>query len=259
MSEQKPETSSLPLVSIITVVFNGADTIEKTIQSVIRQTYPRIEYIIIDGGSKDNTLSIIQKYGSHIAFWLSEPDKGLYDAMNKGIAHAHGRYLWFINSGDLIHDDHTLSDILEHPGPYPDIYYGDTVIIDENGRELGERRLRPPKVLDWKSFRMGMLVCHQSILVSKKIAEKYNLIYKSSADFDWVIRALQKAGSINNTHLPLSRFLQGGMTKTKHSRALKERFLIMKHYYGLVSTLFFHGCILVRALVQVFHRKKSAG
>ncbi|MDP4228581.1 MAG: glycosyltransferase, partial [Bacteroidota bacterium] len=72
MSEQKPETSSLPLVSLITVVFNGGGTIEKTIQSVIRQTYPRIEYIIIDGGSKDNTLNIIQKYGSHIAFWLSE-------------------------------------------------------------------------------------------------------------------------------------------------------------------------------------------
>lgn len=259
MSEQKPETSSLPLVSIITVVFNGGVTIEKTIQSVIRQTYPRIEYIIIDGGSKDNTLNIIQRYGSHIAFWLSEPDKGLYDAMNKGIEHAHGRYLWFINSGDLIDDENTLSQILEHPAPFSDIYYGDTVIIDEEGRQLGKRRLRPPKELDWKSFRMGMLVCHQSVLVSKGIAGKYNLLYKSSADFDWVIRALQKAGSITNTHLVLSRFLQGGMTKTRHSRALKERFLIMKNYYGLVSTLFFHGCILVRAMVQVFNRKKSAG
>ncbi len=122
MSEWIP--GSLPRVSVITVVYNGEAFLERTIQSVINQTYPAIEYIIIDGGSKDGTVAIIQKYQHNIAYWVSEPDRGLYDAMNKGLAVATGEYVLFLNAGDTFFDNHTLQNVFIHWQPNVDIFYG---------------------------------------------------------------------------------------------------------------------------------------
>ena len=101
-----------PKISVITVVYNSVSYIERTIQSVLSQTYPHIEYIIIDGGSGDGTTEIIKKYSGSLAYWVSEPDKGLYDAMNKGLAKATGEFVWFINSGDEISGSKTDSDMI---------------------------------------------------------------------------------------------------------------------------------------------------
>ncbi|MFH0761601.1 MAG: glycosyltransferase family 2 protein [Bacteroidota bacterium] len=224
LNGQAPEqVAGKPLVSVITVVFNSVNLLEQTIQSVLNQTWPDIEYIIIDGGSKDGTVDIIRKYERKIAYWVSEPDGGLYDAMNKGLAAATGDFVWFLNSGDLAYREDTLEQIfkdqrLKNEEQRSDdqdtrpkindlspniqnpksniqnlIYYGDTMVVDSHYHEVGIRRLRPPEVLNWKSFRKGMLVCHQAILVSRSIAEPFDLKYKHSADFDWVIRALRKA------------------------------------------------------------------
>ena len=120
---------TLPVVSIITIVYNGAETIEKTIKSVAALTYPHVEYIVVDGGSKDGTVDLIQKYPSHIARWISEPDKGLYDAMNKGIDLATGQYLWFINSGDEAASPDILNQMFAQCAD-ADVYYGNTMLID---------------------------------------------------------------------------------------------------------------------------------
>ncbi|MFO7616039.1 MAG: glycosyltransferase family 2 protein, partial [Bacteroidales bacterium] len=194
----RPYHPELPVVSVITVVFNGASTLEPTIRSVMDQLYPNIEYLIIDGGSTDGTLDIIHRYENQIAFWISEPDQGIYDAMNKGLDAATGDFVWFLNAGDLIYTPDTLSQLFSPPSavrhlPSAVIYYGDTMIVDPSYREIGLRRLRPPQQLTWKSFRKGMLVCHQAIIVHRSIADAYDVQYRHSADFDWVIGVLKRA------------------------------------------------------------------
>ncbi len=246
-----------PKVSIITIVFNGAETLAKTIESIACQTYPNIEYIIIDGHSTDGTQAIIKTYENHISNWISESDKGLYDAMNKGIKLATGNYLWFINSGDEIYDPTTLQLLFDQDQfPYADVYYGDTVMIDKDGLVIGERRLQPPAHLTWKDFKEGMLVSHQSIIVSTKVAELYNLNYRFSADFEWCLTALKKSTKTVNTHLTLSRFLDGGLTKQNIVPGLKERFHIMSRYFGFFPTLWKHVPIGFRFLGYILKHKR---
>ncbi|MBT3749124.1 MAG: glycosyltransferase [Bacteroidetes bacterium] len=229
-----------PKVSIITVVYNAGALLEKTIANVLAQSYANIEYLIIDGASTDTTLEIIRKYEDKIDFWSSEPDTGLYDAMNKGIKAATGDYVWFINAGDTIYKTNTCENIFKPSHKWSDIYYGDTMIVDEAYQEIGLRRLRPPGQLTWKSFQKGMLVCHQSILVKLEIADLFDLKYKHSADFDWVIKALKKTKSIRNTQQVLSAFLDGGQSKHNIKTSLKERFDSMKNHYGLIISILHH-------------------
>ncbi len=226
---------SNPKISIITVVYNSEKFIEGTIQSLINQSFKDYEYIIIDGKSKDKTIDIIKNYNDKIYKWISEPDKGLYDAMNKGIGFAKGEYLLFMNSGDKLFDKNTLERIFKNPAA--DIYYGDTVIINESDTELGPRRLRPPKKLTLQSLKKGMLICHQSFIVKKSIAPLFNIEYKYAADFDWSIKCVKNAAKTVNTKLIISRFMEGGQTSNTVYKGLKERFLIMKKHYGLVSAI----------------------
>ena len=151
-----------PKFSVITVTYNAEKVLEDTIQSVIAQTYHHVEYIIVDGASKDGTLSIIDRYRPRIHTVVSEPDKGLYDAMNKGIALASGDYLCFLNAGDCFHEDDTLQQMVHtiNGNELPDVLYGETAIVDEKRHFQRMRRLSAPEVLTWKSFKQGMLVCH---------------------------------------------------------------------------------------------------
>lgn len=230
---------ALPKVSIITIVYNGVSTLENTIKSIAALTYPNVEYIVVDGGSKDGTVELIQRYESNISKWISEPDKGLYDAMNKGLAMASGDYVWFINSGDETAEPNILNKTFALCNE-ADIYYGDTMLIDSDGHEIGKRRLSPPKKLTWKDFRKGMVVSHQSFICSRSIAGEYNLAYRFSADFEWCLQALKKADRVCNTELTLSRFLEGGLTKKNIVPGLKERFKIMRQNYGLIATTATH-------------------
>lgn len=248
MIEINPGQSGSPLISIITVVFNDAIGLKRTMESVGYQTYSNIEYIIIDGGSSDGTLEIIQKNIEKVTFWISEPDNGIYDAMNKGLAAARGDFVWFMNAGDLIYEPDTTEKIFALEGGQADIYYGDTIIVDDEYREVGLRRLRPPEDLNWKSFRKGMLVCHQAILVRRGLADKFDLRYSHSADFDWVIKALKKTDKVVNTRLLLARFLDGGHTKQNIGPGLRERFDSMRRHYGLFTALISHIPIPFRFL-----------
>ena len=230
-----------PVFSIITVTYNASRWIERTLQSIISQSHSGIELIIIDGNSTDGTQDIIRKYESKIAYWISEPDNGLYDAMNKGLAKATGDYVWFINAGDEIYSRNTVEQIVSKlGGTLPAIIYGETEITDPGGHSLGMRRLHAPKKLTWKSFRMGMLVCHQSFIVRREKAPLYNTDYRYSSDIDWCIRCMREADSIFNAHLILSKFLEAGMSSENRKASLKERYDIMCKYYGKLPTQIRH-------------------
>ncbi|MFU1857913.1 glycosyltransferase family 2 protein [Sphingobacterium sp. NGMCC 1.201703] len=236
-----------PKFSIITVVYNNVRDIEHTIKSVVNQTYDNIEYIVIDGESSDGTLAVIQKYQDKIAVLLSEKDKGIYDAMNKGLALATGDYVLFLNSGDEIYDLNSIEN-LARLSDDADILYGETILVDDNRAIIGERRHKVPANFDWKSFRYGMNICHQAIYIKRTIAEPYDLSYKLCADIDWVIRCAKKANKSVNAHQYVARYLVGGMSKQKHKESLKERFAIFKHYYGAIPNLFNHGVIALKAI-----------
>lgn len=234
--------------SIITVTYNASRWLERTILSILEQNYPQMEYIIIDGGSTDGTVDIIKQYAPGITYWVSEPDKGIYDAMNKGLHRATGDYVWFLNAGDVLPNANTLQRIGIQVGrrTWPDILYGETSIVNEKGRVLGLRRLRPPKKLDWKSFRMGMRVCHQSFIPRREIAPDYDLSYKLSSDFDWCIRCMKRAGSILNTGMILSHYLDAGISTRMRKESLKERYAIMCKYYGTFGTWMRHVWFAIR-------------
>jgi glycosyltransferase involved in cell wall biosynthesis len=234
-----------PKISVITVVFNGEEHIGRTIESVIGQTYDLIEYIIIDGKSTDGTLKAIAGYQG-VDLLVSEPDTGLYDAMNKGLLAATGDYVWSLNAGDQIYCNDTVEKMVAGLTGLPGIIYGGTMIIDENQNEIGDRRLKPPDQLSWRSFSQGMVVCHQSMVVMRELAPEYNLNYRLSADIDWAIRATKNATQIHHSHLILSRFLEGGMTEHHIKAGLKERFRIMTRYYGLVPTILRHFLFGIR-------------
>jgi glycosyltransferase involved in cell wall biosynthesis len=245
-----------PVVSLITVVYNGKRFIEPTIRSVINQKCTNFEYIIVDGGSTDGTLDIIRKYEKQISKWITEPDSGLYDAMNKGINLATGDYLWFMNAGDEIYDPEVLCKIFENIKDNADIYYGETIIIDPDRNEIGMRRQKTPEKLDWKSLKKGMVVSHQSFIVKKTIAPYYDLNYKCSSDIDWVIKSLKASKQIENTHLILSRFMDGGRSKSTIVPSLKERFKIMVRHYGLFLTIINHFPIALRFFKYILSNRR---
>ena len=240
-------------ISIITVVYNSVNLIGRTIKSVINQSYANIEYIIIDGGSNDGTLNIIKKYENKIQTLISEPDNGLYDAMNKGIEVAQGEYLLFINSGDELFNNTIIELIFNNKEA--DIYYGDTIITNEDREELGLRRLRPPKKLTLKSLKKGMLVCHQSLVVKKSVIVKFNQTYTFSADFDWIIETVKKAGIIINTNTIISKFLEGGRTSNTVYKGLLERFSIMKKHYGFLPAIM-HNLLLIPRFIGYLITKR---
>lgn len=241
--------------TVITCTYNAAGVIGATMESIASQTYPYVEHIVQDGNSSDDTLRIASLYPRVKV--VSEPDAGLYDAMNKAIRRATGDYLVFLNAGDKLYSSTTLEEIARQieeyePSKRPAVVYGNTNIVDENGQYLGPRHLSPPETLTWKSFRHGMLVCHQAFYVRTDIAREteYNVDYRLSADVDWCIRVMKKAEDmhlpLHNTHLTLCDYLAGGMSKQNHRKSLMERFRIMSRHYGLLTTVFMHLTFLFR-------------
>jgi glycosyltransferase involved in cell wall biosynthesis len=249
-----------PVVSIITVVYNGKELLEKTIHSIVNQSFKSIEYIVIDGKSTDGTLDVIKKNEAHINYWVSEPDKGIYDAMNKAMHHAKGTYIWFLNAGDLIESSETLTKIFSS-SPDADIIYGETNMINSHGEILGTRSTlttrKLPIQMNWKDMKKGMVVSHQSILVKKSIAPEYDLKYRCSSDIDWVIKSLKRSHKIMNANMILSRYLIGGFSAKNLKKSLMERFLIYMNHYGLFDTLKVHIGIAINAFNHALSGRKN--
>lgn len=183
-------------VSILTVVYNGVGIIEETILSVLDQSYNNIEYIIIDGGSTDGTLDIIKKYESKLSLWVSEPDKGIYDAMNKGVSLCNGDWLLFMNCGDSFYDKEVLTNIFKSGHENSDVIYGAVNCFDK----FKEVIIKPDKV---DKLNYKMIFCHQSSLVRRNLLLRnpFDLNYKIAADYN-LFYNLYTAGS-KFTEVPL--------------------------------------------------------
>ncbi|MDE5688455.1 MAG: glycosyltransferase [Paramuribaculum sp.] len=232
-----------PLFSIITVTYNASDTIGKTLASVAAQTFDDYEHLIIDGASKDDTIRIVTDNSRpEKTKIVSEPDKGLYDAMNKGMDMASGEYLLFLNSGDTLHSPDTLSHIANAIGENntPGIVYGQTDIVNSEGTKVADRHLIAPPTLTYESFAEGMVVCHQAFVVLARIASPYNLSYRYSADYEWCIRCLQHSRKNVYIDEPIADYLMEGLTTANRRKSLLERFRIMSKYYGTAPTVIRH-------------------
>lgn len=248
--------------TIATVTFNAEPLIERTIRSVESQTYPWIEHLIVDGNSQDETLAHVHHYQERNSLrsqpreivCRSENDEGLYDAMNKALDLASGDYILFLNAGDKLNGKTCLAQVAkkieESEGVLPAVVYGHTNLVDKEGGFLRPRRLAPPTKLNWKSFKQGMLVCHQAFFARTDLAKRqpFDLRYKYSADFDWCIRILRDAAWKNLSTMkmpfPVADYLEDpqveSLTNLHHKASLRERFNIMLHYYGWFSTTVHH-------------------
>jgi len=165
---------------------------------------------------------------------------------------AKGYYICYLNAGDAFYDKKTVEEIVAKAQQFhfPDILYGETVVVDNKGKFLHNRRLKAPESLNWKSFKQGMLVCHQAFIIERSIFEPYDLTYQFSSDVDWCIRLMKKSKSIVNTHLVMIKYLNEGVTTRNHNASLKERYQIMTKHYGAISTLLHHAWFVMRAILK---------
>lgn len=242
-----------PLFAIITPTFNAADTVGRTLDSVDSQNFTDYEHVVVDGAGTDGTLTVVESRPNPRRRVFSEPDGGLYDAMNKGISRTTGRYLIFLNAGDKFHGPDTLRRIADAiaacPGEAPGVVYGQTVLVDDAGGNPRPRHLTATRELSLKSFATGMVVCHQAFVALRKITGFYSMDYRFSADYEWCIRCLQH--SRRNVYVgdePLVDYLDEGLTTKNRRRSLRERFRIMAYYYGFMPTVLRHVGFLFRDL-----------
>lgn len=239
-------------ISIITICYNAVDTIEKTILSVINQDYNDIEYIVIDGGSSDGTTDIIKKYENNIAYWISEPDKGIYDAMNKGIKAATGEWINFMNSGDTFIDNNIISRIgFENLNKDIAYVYGDNLDLHDDGK------LTYYKAKSHKNVNRGIFCCHQSSFVSTKNKDLllFDTRYRISADYNQQLSLYRSYGGKAFYYFPypVSVYeIDNGISSKARSLLYKEKFYIHirnKCITGVVfDTLYYIKSLLTKLI-----------
>ena len=254
-------------ITVITITFNAEKVLSPTLQSVFRQTHNDVEHWIIDGASKDGTLKIAEEYkrhddstdNGHEVHILSEPDNGIYFAMNKGLERATGSYVLFLNAGDTLASNDTLDEVCASIGDgeeLPAVIYGDTDIVDADYHFIRHRRLAPPKRLTWKSSLHGMLVCHQAFYAHPDPARDipHATQYRHPPDVDSCLKAPTEA---RRHHLPnrrvhavVANFLDGGDTTRNHRDSLRERFQVMRHHYGIIPTFAMHAWFVIRGIIK---------
>ena len=257
--------------TVVTITFNAEAVLQRTLGSVQQQTHEDVEHLIIDGASTDGTLRLAEQYKSqsdasargHKVIIRSEPDDGIYHAMNKGLTQASGDYILYLNAGDSFPQADTL-ELVAHrcrlnelpSDELPAVLYGNTDIVDAEGRYLHPRRLQPPAQLTWRSFRHGMLVCHQAFYARTDIAKnlQYDTHYHYSADVDWCIRVMREADRLSlplcNIGTVVANYMEQGTTTRHHRESLRERFRVMAHHYGYLSTIAMHAWFAVRNVLR---------
>jgi glycosyltransferase involved in cell wall biosynthesis len=219
-----------PLVSIITVIYNDVKNIEQTITSVLKQTYFNLEYIIIDGGSNDGTVDIIKKYEKYLKYWISEKDKGIYDAMNKGLCFANGEWINFMNSGDIFYSDNVVNKVFHDIAlSNAKIIYGDTEIRFQNKAYIKKGK-------KWQYIWMDFV--HQSFFIKKSEMPFFNLEYQISSDFN-LIYSLYKANvNVLKLDIVISSYLTGGISYKYATKGIKETIVIVSKQFELFPFLY---------------------
>jgi glycosyltransferase involved in cell wall biosynthesis len=221
-------------VSIITICLNIVDTIERTLSSIFQQTYKDYELIVIDGGSTDGTLEIIRKYNNLISVFVSEPDKGIYNAMNKGLSHANGEFVFFLNGGDTFFSCQVLGDVFLRKPDF-DILYGDIALIYGNQIEI---YTTPSKVNRIQLFKRTLP--HQCVFYSKRMFNKriYNENYQISADYEHLLYCfLREKAKFKKVDLVISNFYMDGVSTNLKITSLLENEIIRKRMFDIIFRL----------------------
>jgi putative colanic acid biosynthesis glycosyltransferase len=231
---QKPKVvKELPLISVITVVFNNKELISQTIESLSAQTLSDYEYIVIDGGSTDGTVDVLIEYSKTIDYWISEPDKGIYNAMNKGIAAANGTYLLFMNAGDEFATEKVLEKVSNFAiqNEYPALIYGDSIDITENEEEYYHKA----RAIDL--IYIGMNTQHQAMVFNIKKIKNISYIerYQLAADYALVceLQRKQEPDELKYLAYPICKYRLGGINEKKRFYAIKEDYLVRREVLEL--------------------------
>lgn len=232
-------------ISIITICYNAQDTIEETIENVLSQSYADIEYIVVDGKSTDNTVSLIEKYQDRIAAFICEKDTGVYNAMNKGIALATGDVIFFLNSGDLFYNDHVVEHVVDFIKENDDVemVYGDVIVVDP---DKAIARIQSIEKFDKINFYDGT-ICHQAIFAKTSLFKKYGGFDESyiiSADYEWLLRLIfYHRVKIMRINLIVAFYQLGGLSSApeNYGTYLLERDKIRKIYYNKLELYLFQN------------------
>lgn len=242
-------------LSVISIAFNNLEGLKKTLQLFIDQSFPDIEIVVVDGGSKDGTADYLKTLPTHFK-WVSEPDKGIYNAMNKGLQMAGGDYVWFLNSGDFAYSQASVEELMTLLKANMDAVYGETMMVSASGEPLGTRSQistrHLPETLTWESFRMGMNVSHQSFVIRRTLALPYNESYRYVADIDWMIRSLKQCHAVGRMKSILSCFTLDGFSSKHRKASNRERYQVLRKHYGFIPNLLAHFRIVFR---KVFNPK----
>jgi glycosyltransferase involved in cell wall biosynthesis len=230
-----------PLVSVVTVVLNGAEHLEQAITSVLEQEYPNTEYVVVDGGSGDRTLDILRKYSDRIEYWVSEPDRGIYDAMNKGLRLANGELVGLLNADDFYEPgalEKVVACYLEKG--VPAIYYGDNLVLQE---DLGLSYLHRANLRCW----LGMSIYHQAMFVHRDVYSRlngYSTAYRFAGDYDFLLRAFERGLPFLPVGGCLVNYRNTGLTSRNYRASLAEAKRINRRCFGAFSRR--HAAYLVR-------------
>ena len=245
----KTTSKEKPLISIITVVLNGEKQLDRTIQSIINQTYNNIEYIIIDGRSTDRTFDIINNYKDIIDYWVSEEDEGLYDAMNKGIDIATGEWINFMNAGDEFYNYSVLKNLFNNIDyKETEIIYGNHQIIYPSGHN------RFVKAGTTKNIWKGEQFSHQSSFVKKSYLKinKFNHQNKIASDFELYYKAFKDCRKFQFIDLTIAKFEAGGVSDVKRINSILER-------WGIVENTFknhiYYFLLVLREILKIIGKR----
>ncbi|BBB24033.1 glycosyl transferase, family 2 [Isorropodon fossajaponicum endosymbiont JTNG4] len=234
LKTKKPSLNKL-LITVVTVVFNGVKFLEETIKSVINQTYDNIEYIIIDGGSTDGTIDIIKKYEDKIAYWVSESDKGIYDAMNKGVDAATGNWINFMNAEDKFYSNTTIEKIFNTKQYTTKIIYGD-VIIDYGNF------LKVKKAKNFNKLWQGMVCSHQSTFIESKYHKenKFILKYSIAGDFNFFYNVFKQNDKTTYIQNIIAIISLDGVSDINRLTAIRQNHrIINNHKFNLKYNLYY--------------------
>ncbi|WP_375560136.1 glycosyltransferase family 2 protein [Bernardetia sp. OM2101] len=264
-------------LSIITVVRNAKELFLQTLESVKNQTYQNIEYVVIDGNSTDGTKEIIEQNQKFINTWISEKDKSLYDAMNKGLKLSTGDFVWFLHAGDTIPTPQTVenvinkvlnknnSEIQSENSIFEniDFIYGKVKIKYLDNTFTDYHKTAPPEKelakKGYKNFLEGMVICHQAMLVRREIAPLYDLDFRLAGDIDWSIRLFREIEKRKNNEqeirvkqveITIAHFLAGGISTSQKKKSLQERFQIFQKHIGFIGAVWQHFIIFGQRLFK---------
>ena len=246
----KAADSAHPLVTVVTVIYNDANDVEAVIKNIRSQTYPQIEYIVIDGGSTDDTLDILRRHNDEIDYWISEPDRGIYDAMNKGVNLARGQWINFMNAGDAFYNTETISTVMNTAPADADLVYGHTYYRDGDTLTLIE-------TYDISTLWMSMIFSHQSLFVRTELLRKhpFNLRYAITSDYEFIYHCYVNNRKFHDTRQIVAVHSVDGVSEERIIKRMMERWAIVRSYTPSWKVNGFYLKLLFKKLKRVAGRR----